>query len=65
MFVRFEKTKGRDAESLIKPPASKKAMMVFAFSFKSRIFAKSIGVRINAAPSFANRAETNAPKSRA
>ena len=62
MLVRFKKTKGSDAESVINPPANKKATMVFRLSFKRRIFANKIGVKISAAPSFAKSAETKLPK---
>ena len=64
IFVRFDITKGFEALSPIKPPAIKKANMATGFIFKCFIFASKIGVRISAAPSFANKAATRAPSSR-
>ena len=46
----------------LNPPASKKAKIVFASSFKILIFANKIGVKIKAAPSFANKADTKLPR---
>ncbi len=61
MLVKFEKTNGNDAESLINPPASKNAIMVLRLSCSIRIFASKIGVKISAAPSLAKSADTKAP----
>ena len=64
MLVRFEITRGFEAESPINPPAIKKANIARGFIFKYFIFAKRIGVSISAAPSFAKNAATNAPRSK-
>ncbi len=63
MLVRLEKTKGSEAESEINPPASKNATMVLASSFKMRILASKMGVKMSTAPSLAKKAEMMEPKS--
>ena len=64
MLVRLEITRGLEAESPMNPPAIRKAKTARGFMSKCFIFAKSIGVKISAAPSLAKRAATSAPKSR-
>src|SRR5699024_9962232 len=55
-------TKGSDVVSAINPLAIINGKIIFSLKFKLRTIARTIGVRINAAPSFAKRAATIAPK---
>src|SRR5690606_22881324 len=54
-------TKGRDAVSAINPQAMINGKIMASLNFKARTIASTIGVKINAAPSFANKAATTAP----
>src|SRR5699024_4380015 len=54
--------KGKEVVSAIKPLAIIKGKTIFSVKFKWRTIASTIGVNISAAPSFANKAATTAPK---
>src|SRR5699024_3066139 len=54
--------KGKEVVSAINPLAIINGKIIFSLKFKLRTIASTIGVSINAAPSFANKADTIAPK---
>ena len=64
MFVRFEITRGLDAESPMNPPAIRKAKIARGFILRYFILANKIGVSMSAAPSLAKNAATRAPRRR-
>src|SRR5690625_3455244 len=53
---------GSEVVSAINPLAIIKGKIIFSLKFKCRTMASTIGVSINAAPSFAKKAATIAPK---
>ena len=55
-------TNGNEVVSAIKPLAIINGKIIFSLKFKFRTIASTIGVSIRAAPSFANKAATTAPK---
>ena len=61
MFTRLDTTSGRLAVSAMKPAAMTKASVAPAPKPSASSMAITIGVRISAAPSLANRADTAAP----
>ena len=63
MLTRFETTSGRLEVSATKPAAMTKASVAFSPKPNADSMAMTIGVRISAAPSLANRAATVAPSS--
>ena len=63
MLTRLETTSGRLAVSAMKPAAMTKASVAAGVKPSATSIAMTIGVRISAAPSLANKAETAAPSS--
>lgn len=63
MFTRFETTSGRLALSAMKPAAMTKARVAAGLKRRASSIDITMGVRISAAPSLANSAETAAPSS--
>ncbi|MNP41365.1 hypothetical protein D3C76_1350630 [compost metagenome] len=61
MLTRLLTTSGNDVVSAINPLAITKASTIRSSNFNARTIASTIGVRISAAPSFANKADTAAP----
>ncbi|MNE86321.1 hypothetical protein D3C80_1834090 [compost metagenome] len=61
ILTRFDTINGRLAVSAINPAAITKARVAAGEKRRASNMAMTIGVRINAAPSLANSAETNAP----
>ena len=55
-------TNGNEVVSAIKPLAIINGKIIFSLKFKFRTIASTIGVSISAAPSFANKAATTAPR---
>ncbi|MOA43595.1 hypothetical protein D3C78_1657630 [compost metagenome] len=62
MFTRLLTTSGNEVVSAIKPLAIMNGNTFFSSKFSALTIASTIGVRISAAPSFAKKAETNAPR---
>ncbi|MNL44081.1 hypothetical protein D3C87_1666290 [compost metagenome] len=63
MFTRLDTTSGRLAVSAMKPAAITKARVAAGEKRNATNMDMTIGVRISAAPSLANSAETAAPSS--
>ena len=63
MLTRFETTSGRLAVSAMNPAAMTNASVALSLKPSARSMAMTIGVRISAAPSLANSADTAAPSS--
>ncbi|MNJ51146.1 hypothetical protein D3C77_464430 [compost metagenome] len=63
MLTRFDTTSGKLAVSAMKPAAMTKARVAAGLKRRARSMATTIGVRISAAPSLANSADTSAPSS--
>ncbi len=63
MLTRFETTSGRLAVSAMNPAAMTNASVALSLNPSARSMAMTIGVRISAAPSLANNADTAAPSS--
>ncbi|MNT31729.1 hypothetical protein D3C72_1675760 [compost metagenome] len=61
MFTRFDTTSGRLAVSAMKPAPMTNARVATGENRRASSIDITIGVRINAAPSLANSAETSAP----
>src|SRR5690625_127208 len=55
-------TNGKEVVSAMNPLAIMNGKIIFSLKFKLRTIARTMGVSINAAPSFANKAATIAPK---
>src|SRR5699024_4325511 len=62
IFTKLLTTKGKEVVSAIKPLAIIKGKIIFSLKFKLRTMARTIGVRIKAAPSLAKSAATRAPR---
>src|SRR5699024_1636176 len=62
ILTRLLTTKGKEVVSAIKPLAMMKGKIIFSLKFKLRTIARTIGVKINAAPSLAKKEATNATK---
>src|SRR5690625_6794934 len=54
--------KGKEVVSAINPLAIINGKIIFSLKFKLRTIASTIGVSMRAAPSFANKAATTAPR---
>ncbi len=63
MFTRFDTTSGRLAVSAIKPAAMTNARVAAGEKRSASSIDITMGVRISAAPSLANSADTTAPSS--
>ncbi|MNR26794.1 hypothetical protein D3C85_1440300 [compost metagenome] len=63
MFTRFDTTSGRLAVSAMKPAPMTNARVVALEKRNANSMEITMGVRISAAPSLANNAETSAPSS--
>ncbi|MCY1459662.1 hypothetical protein D9M71_771550 [compost metagenome] len=61
MLTRFDTTSGRLAVSAIKPAAMTNARVAAGLKRRASSIATTMGVRISAAPSLANSADTTAP----
>lgn len=62
MFTKLLTTSGSDVVSAINPLAIIKGNTIFSLKCNALTMAKTMGVKISAAPSFANRAMTIAPR---
>ncbi|MNL85148.1 hypothetical protein D3C87_2133580 [compost metagenome] len=61
-MTRLLTTSGNEVVSAIKPLAMMKGKTFFSSKFSARTMARTIGVRISAAPSLAKNAATTAPR---
>ena len=61
IFTKLLTISGSDVVSAINPEAIINGKIIFSSNFNARTMASTIGVRISAAPSFANSAATIAP----